>query len=226
MPDNDLLIDEIETDNGSKIGHIILNSPETLNSLTLAMVEGISKQLKDWEKRNNLKAVLIEGAGEKAFCAGGDIRALYDSMIESPKKSMYAEEFFEKEYRLDYQIHKYPKPVISILDGIVMGGGAGLMLGSHYRVCTERTRFAMPEIGVGLFPDVGFTFFINKLPEGLGKYMMLTATNLKAADTQFCGLTNQYVDSSFLESFYSKIKSVDWGDDVKSNQVSIENLLN
>ena len=122
MPDNDLLIDEIETDNGSKIGHIILNSPETLNSLTLAMVEGISKQMKDWEKRNNLKAVLIEGAGEKAFCAGGDIRALYNSMIENPQKSMYAEEFFEKEYRLDYQIHKYPKPVISILDGIVMGG--------------------------------------------------------------------------------------------------------
>ena len=157
MPDNDLLIDEIETDNGSKIGHIILNSPETLNSLTLAMVEGISKQLEDWEKKNSLKAVLIEGAGEKAFCAGGDIRALYDSMIESPKKSMYAEEFFEKEYRLDYQIHKYPKPVISILDGIVMGGGAGLMLGSHYRISTERTRFAMPEIGVGLFPDVGFS---------------------------------------------------------------------
>jgi len=226
MPDNDLLIDEIETDNGSKIGHIILNSPETLNSLTLAMVEGISKQLKDWEKRNSLKAVLIEGAGEKAFCAGGDIRALYYSMIESPKKSMYAEEFFEKEYRLDYQIHKYPKPVISILDGIVMGGGAGLMLGSHYRICTERTRFAMPEIGVGLFPDVGFTFFINKLPEGLGKYMMLTATNLKAADTQFCGLTNQYVDSSFLEDFYSKFKSINWGDDIKSNQISIENLLN
>ena len=226
MPGNDLLIDEIETENGSKIGHIILNSPETLNSLTLAMVEGISKQLKDWEKRKNLKAVLIEGAGKKAFCAGGDIRALYDSMIENPKKSMYAEEFFEKEYRLDYQIHKYPKPVISILDGIVMGGGAGLMLGSHYRICTERTRFAMPEIGVGLFPDVGFTFFINKLPEGLGKYMMLTATNLKAADTQFCGLTDQYVDSSFLEDFYKNIKSLDWSDDVRSNKACIENLLN
>ena len=108
MPDNDLLIHEIETDNGSKIGHIILNSQETLNSLTLAMVEGISKQLEDWEKKNNLKAVLIEGAGEKAFCAGGDIRALYDSMIENPKKSMYAEEFFEKEYRLDYQFINIP----------------------------------------------------------------------------------------------------------------------
>ena len=169
MPDTDLvLVKELKAKNGSKIGHITLNSEETLNSLTLSMVDIIHSQLSEWEKEKNIVAVILEGVGDKAFCAGGDIRALYESMVQSPGgPNPFAEAFFEREYRLDYKIHKYSKPIICWVDGITMGGGVGLMLGCDYRFSTERTRFAMPEIGVGLFPDVGFTYFIDKLPKNL-----------------------------------------------------------
>ena len=154
MPNDQLIVERLRCQNDTEIGHITLNSPETLNSLTLNMVNEISDLLDQWELDPQIKMILISGAGEKAFCAGGDIRALYESMC-SPEGPIFAETFFESEYRLDYKIHNFQKPIISILDGIVMGGGAGLMFASTYKIATERTKFAMPEIGVGLFPDVG-----------------------------------------------------------------------
>jgi len=219
MPDTDLvLVKELKAKNGSKIGHITLNSEETLNSLTLSMVDIIHSQLSEWEKEKNIVAVILEGAGDKAFCAGGDIRALYESMVQSPGgPNPFAESFFEREYRLDYKIHKYSKPIICWVDGITMGGGVGLMLGCDYRFSTERTRFAMPEIGVGLFPDVGFTYFIDKLPKNIGLYMMLTATQLNAADTQLVGLTNNYISVKAKDSFAKEITELDWSDDLQKN---------
>ena len=219
MPDTDLvLVKELKAENGSKIGHITLNSEETLNSLTLSMVDIIHSQLSEWEKEKNIVAVILEGAGDKAFCAGGDIRALYESMVQNPRgPNPFAEAFFEREYRLDYKIHKYSKPIICWVDGITMGGGVGLMLGCDYRFSTERTRFAMPEIGVGLFPDVGFTYFIDKLPKNIGLYMMLTATQLNAADTQLVGLTNNYISVTAKDSFEKEITELDWSDDLQKN---------
>jgi enoyl-CoA hydratase/carnithine racemase len=219
MPDTDLvLVKELKAKNGSNIGHITLNSEETLNSLTLSMVDIIHSQLSEWEKEKNIVAVILEGAGDKAFCAGGDIRALYESMVQSPGgPNLFAEAFFEREYRLDYKIHKYSKPIICWVDGITMGGGVGLMLGCDYRFSTERTRFAMPEIGVGLFPDVGFTYFIDKLPKNIGLYMMLTATQLNAADTQLVGLTNNYISVTAKDSFEKEITELDWSDDLQKN---------
>ena len=219
MPDTDLvLVKELKAENGSKIGHITLNSEETLNSLTLSMVDIIHSQLSEWEKEKNIVAVILEGAGDKAFCAGGDIRALYESMVQNPGgPNPFAEAFFEREYRLDYKIHKYSKPIICWVDGITMGGGVGLMLGCDYRFSTERTRFAMPEIGVGLFPDVGFTYFIDTLPKNIGLYMMLTATQLNAADTQLVGLTNNYISVTAKDSFEKEITELDWSDDLQKN---------
>ncbi len=219
MPDTNLvLVKELKAKNGSKIGHITLNSEETLNSLTLSMVDIIHSQLSEWEKEKNIVAVILEGAGDKAFCAGGDIRALYESMVQNPRgPNPFAEAFFEREYRLDYKIHKYSKPIICWVDGITMGGGVGLMLGCDYRFSTERTRFAMPEIGVGLFPDVGFTYFIDTLPKNIGLYMMLTATQLNAADTQLVGLTNNYISVTAKGSFTKAITELDWSDDLQKN---------
>ena len=219
MPDTNLvLVKELKAKNGSKIGHITLNSEETLNSLTLSMVDIIHSQLSEWEKEKNIVAIILEGAGDKAFCAGGDIRALYESMVQNPGgPNPFAEAFFEREYRLDYKIHKYSKPIICWVDGITMGGGVGLMLGCDYRFSTERTRFAMPEIGVGLFPDVGFTYFIDKLPKNIGLYMMLTATQLNAADTQLVGLTNNYISVTAKDSFEKEITELDWSDDLQKN---------
>ena len=219
MPDTNLvLVKELKAKNGSKIGHITLNSEETLNSLTLSMADIIHSQLSEWEKEKNIVAVILEGAGDKAFCAGGDIRALYESMVQNPRgPNPFAEAFFEREYRLDYKIHKYSKPIICWVDGITMGGGVGLMLGCDYRFSTERTRFAMPEIGVGLFPDVGFTYFIDKLPKNIGLYMMLTATQLNAADTQLVGLTNNYISVTAKDSFTKAITELDWSDDLQKN---------
>ena len=219
MPDKDLvLIKELKARNGTKIGQITLNSEETLNSLTLSMVDTIESQLTNWEKESDVAAVMIEGAGDRAFCAGGDIRALYDSMVQNPGgPNPFAEAFFEREYRLDYKIHTYSKPVICWVDGITMGGGVGLMLGCKYRLSNERTRFAMPEIGVGLFPDVGFTHFIDKLPKGVGLYMMLTATQLNAADTQMIGLTNNYISITAKDNFEKEITQLDWSDDLLKN---------
>ena len=216
MPNDELLVEILKCQNDTEIGRITLNSPETLNSLTLNMVNDISDLLDQWETNPKIKMILIEGTGEKAFCAGGDIRALYESMC-SPEGPIFAETFFESEYRLDYKIHNFSKPIISILDGIVMGGGAGLMFASSFKIATERTRFAMPEIGVGLFPDVGFTSVIKDLPEGLGLYIMLTSTQLNAADTLFCKLTDCSLSSEDLGKFYKDIQKTEWKEGKKDN---------
>ncbi len=225
MPNEEVLVEILECEQNTQIAHLILNSPETLNSLTLNMVNLISDLLDAWEQDPQIKMILISGSGEKAFCAGGDIRALYESMCDE-NGPIFAEEFFESEYRLDYRLHNYPKPIISILDGIVMGGGAGLMFASSYKITTERTRFAMPEIGVGLFPDVGFTHEIKKLPKGLGLYIMLTATNLNAADTAFCKLTNSALNSNDFDEFYTDIKQLAWVDNHDENIKLLDSLIN
>ena len=225
MPNDQLIVDTLRCQDDTEIGYITLNSPETLNSLTLDMVNEISDLLDQWEFDPKIKMILISGAGEKAFCAGGDIRALYESMC-SPEGPTFAETFFESEYRLDYKIHNFPKPIVSILDGIVMGGGAGLMFASTFKIATERTRFAMPEIGVGLFPDVGFTSVIKDLPEGLGLYIMLTASQLNASDMRFCNLVDSCLSHTKMEDFLLGVVKMAWHDDVNQNLTQLYSMLN
>ena len=224
MPNDQLIVKILKCQNDTEIGHITLNSPETLNSLTLNMVNEISDLLDQWEVDPKIKMILISGAGEKAFCAGGDIRALYESMCSS-EGPIFAETFFESEYRLDYKIHNFSKPIISILDGIVMGGGAGLMFASTYKIATERTRFAMPEIGVGLFPDVGFTSVIKDLPKGLGLYIMLTASQLNASDMRFCNLVDSCLSYTKMQDFLLDVLELAWQDDVDENLALLDSIL-
>jgi len=227
MPRDDLvLFEEVEASGGRRLGLITLNSPETLNSLTLSMIDLIGPQLDKWAEKKEIVCVIIESVGDRAFCAGGDIRALYESMIKHPGgPNPFAERFFESEYRLDYKIHTYPKPVICWINGIAMGGGVGLMLGCDFKISTENTKFAMPEIGVGLFPDVGFTYYISKLPKNIGLYMMLTATQLNASDTQFIGLTDYYISSSTKEKLEDQLIKLNWSLDEQENNKLIQSVI-
>jgi hypothetical protein len=149
-----------------RLGRITLNRPGALNALTLGMAEAMDAQLRNWAEDGAIAAVFVTGAGEKAFCAGGDIRALYDSGT-TPGDSL-TREFYRVEYRLDRLIKRYPKPYVATIDGVVMGGGAGISVHGSHRVETERTLFAMPETGIGLFPDVGGSYFLPRLPGRIG----------------------------------------------------------
>jgi enoyl-CoA hydratase/carnithine racemase len=177
------------------VATVTLNRPAALNALTLGMVEGLARWLDTWEKDKRVRMVVLRGAGEKAFCAGGDIRALHDSVKE---RTAYAREFYRTEYALDYRIHTYPKGVVAVMDGIVMGGGMGIAQGASARIVGDRTRMAMPETGIGAFPDVGGSYFLSRLAGKLGIYLGLVGPTLKAADAIYCGLADLYVGAGTL----------------------------
>ena len=174
---------------------VTLNRPAALNALTLGMVEGLARWLDAWEMDERVQRVVLRGAGEKAFCAGGDIRALHDSVKE---RTPYAAEFYATEYALDYRIHTYPKAVVAVMDGIVMGGGMGIAQGARVRIVGDRTRMAMPETGIGAFPDVGGSYFLSRLDGMLGVYLGLVGPTLNAADAICCGLADLHVGAPAL----------------------------
>ena len=180
---------------GRQIGFATLNVPKTLNSLSLEMIDLLYAQLSNWQQDDNIAAVWLDAEGEKAFCAGGDIVRLYQSMVDTPKgnRNQYAEDFFAREYRLDYLLHTFGKPVVCWGHGIVMGGGLGLMSGCSHRVVTEKSRIAMPEITIGLHPDVGGSWFLNRMPGRLGLFLGLTGAHINAADALFVGLADRAV---------------------------------
>ncbi|XP_011334495.2 3-hydroxyisobutyryl-CoA hydrolase, mitochondrial isoform X1 [Ooceraea biroi] len=187
--DDDILTKEI-----GDSGVIILNRPKTLNVLNMPMVQKIYTALKTWE--SSKKLVIIEGTGEKAFCAGGDVKALVT--ISGPKSTTLGEEFFKREYTLNHLIGTYKKPYIALINGITMGGGAGLSVHGKYRIATEKTLFAMPETAIGLFPDVGGTYFLPRLKEHLGTYLGLTGFRLKGVDVLLAGIATHFVPSEKL----------------------------
>jgi len=167
------------------VGHILLNRPEALNALTLEMCIAMNAQLAAWETDPAVAAVEIRGQGSRAFCAGGDIRRLYDE-----RGGDYPRRFYWHEYRLDARVRRFSKPYAAILDGIVMGGGVGISINGGRRIATENTVFAMPETGIGLFPDVGGSHFLSRCPGALGMYLGLSGARLKAADMIYCGLAD------------------------------------
>ena len=183
-------------------GVITLNRPKALNALTLDMVRLIHPKLTEWAADDGVRCVIVEGAGEKAFCAGGDIRALHD-WGRSGDPSALA--FWREEYRLNTFIKRYPKPYVALMDGINMGGGVGLSVHGSHRVATERLVFAMPETGIGLFPDVGGTWFLPRAPGETGLYLALTGARLKAADAIYAGIADTYVPSARLETLKDRI---------------------
>jgi enoyl-CoA hydratase len=162
-----------------RAGRIILNRPKALNALTYQMVGRIWQALLTWREDPALEVVLLEGAGDRALCAGGDVRALYDSRLDG---SAAARAFWSEEYRLNALIARYPKPYVALQDGIVMGGGIGLSGHARHRIVTERSRLAMPETGIGLVPDVGATWLLARAPGATGMYLGLTGEPMGAAD--------------------------------------------
>lgn len=173
-------------------GVVTLNNEKALNALDWEMAKAMYAQLGEWAARNDVKAVLVTANGEKAFCAGGDIRWLYENGRTDPAGTS---EFFRDEYTNNALIYHYPKPYVALIDGIVMGGGVGISVHGDFRVAGDATLFAMPETGIGLFPDVGGGHFMPRLHDGLGLYYALTGARAKAADCMAAGVATHYVSS-------------------------------
>lgn len=186
---------------------LLLNRPNALNAITQSMVEQVAKALRAWETDGAVQAVLIEGAGERAFCAGGDVVAVSKA---GQAGSDLAKTFFQEEYRLNRAIAMFTKPYIAFLDGIVMGGGVGLSVHGQHRIATERTLFAMPETGIGLFPDVGGSHFLSRCPGESGVYLGLTGARLQAADLIALGLADAHVPSKARDAFVADLQALDW----------------
>lgn len=179
---------------GKTLIQATLNSEKSLNALSQAMIDSLLPNLLAWQDDSSVTAILLDSAGDKAFCAGGDIVELYHAMASHPGQAApYVEEFFTKEYKLDYLIHTYAKPIILWGNGFVMGGGLGLMAGASHRVVTEGSRVAMPEVSIGLYPDVGGTYFLNKMPDKLGLFLGLTAAQMNAADCLEVNLADHFL---------------------------------
>ncbi len=195
-----------------RIGLITLNRPAALNALNISMCHAILPKLNSWATDSLISAVVIQGTGDKAFCAGGDIIGLYHA---GKSGSVDFENFFHDEYRLNYAIATFPKPYIALMDGITMGGGVGLSVHGRYRVASERFTFAMPETGIGLIPDVGGTFMLSRLPGAMGMYLGLTGERLKAADACALDICTHHVASLNMDALVNAlIASPDDVDDV------------
>lgn len=192
-----------------QFGHIILNRPEALNALNLEMIEELEKILTQWEKNPSILAVMLQSSSEKAFCAGGDIRALYEAGL---KKDPHVFDFFKKEYQLDNYLAHYPKPCISFLNGITMGGGVGISLHGHHRVAGENFKFAMPETAIGFFPDVGGGHLLNQCPGEFGVYLGLTGARVPQKEAYALNLIDYCIDTAQQPSIIEQLHQLDLRD--------------
>ncbi|WP_020406708.1 enoyl-CoA hydratase/isomerase family protein [Hahella ganghwensis] len=234
-----LIIEERPCQSGQRMGYACLNAPESLNALTLPMIRQLTKALNQWRQDSQICFVWLEGAGDRAFCAGGDIVKLYESMTSdkfttnvvsnkndksSPGTNLYAEKFFSEEYRLDYLIHRFSKPIVCWGHGVVMGGGLGLMSGASHRVVTEQSRIAMPEVSIGLFPDVGGTWFLSRMSGGAGLYLGLTGASCNAADAIELDWADNFLPSSQRTHLIEALQRLQWSSG-ESNHSRVTQLL-
>jgi enoyl-CoA hydratase len=185
-----------------RIGRIRLNRPAAIHALTTQMCDVMSAALLEWRADDSVEAVVIDHAQGRGFCAGGDIVMLWRSGGGDAEE---AKRFFFAEYRLNHLLFTFPKPTVAIMDGITMGGGVGISLPCDYRVATENTRFAMPETGIGLFPDVGGGWYLPRLPGRVGEFMALTGARLDGAECHYLGLATHYVPQSSLADMVERI---------------------
>lgn len=191
-------------------GIITLNRPAALNSLTQDMCGDIDAALARWESDASVRAVLVEGEGERAFCAGGDIKGLAAAAARDPIK---AADFFRTEYRMNVRVHRFSKPYVAMLDGVTMGGGVGISMSASHRVATERTVWAMPECMIGLAPDVGASWLLPRLKTGLGAWLGLTGQRLGAADLMTAGLVTHHVPSASVAKCRTRLLELSLADD-------------
>jgi enoyl-CoA hydratase len=201
--------DEILFERKGSLGIITLNRPQALNTLSLAMYRRFDPALAAWGNDDGVRAALVRGAGERAFCAGGDVVAIYEARAEAARDGGYKVDFFREEYRLIDRIHRFAKPFVAVMDGITMGGGAGVAVNGRFRVATERTGFAMPEVQIGLFPDVGASRFLNLCPGKIGLYLGLTGKRIGAADALYCRFATHFVPHERQETLIDALASCD-----------------
>jgi enoyl-CoA hydratase/carnithine racemase len=227
MTDDDcVLFSTIATASGHVFGRATLNAPASLNALSLAMIDRLAPQLDAWAADPQVAGVLLDAAGDKAFCAGGDVVALYRAIrAASGAVPPEAAAFFEREYRVDHRIHTYPKPLLCWGHGIVMGGGIGLMAGASHRVATPKTRLAMPEIGIGLYPDVGGSRILGRMPGGIGLFLALTGASVNAADARFAGLADFVLRHEDQSAVLEAIAAARWTGTRDADAATLSHLL-
>ncbi len=198
---------------------VTLNRPQALNAFTLAMYRRFAPMLREWADDPAIHAILIRGAGDRAFCAGGDVRAIAEAGQGVSGDPALTSRFFWEEYELIRYIHRYPKPYLTIIDGITMGGGAGVSVNGAYRIATARTMLAMPETGIGLFPDVGATRFLNLAPGHIGRYLALTGARLGPEDARYCGFATHFVPRERVPPLVAALNHIAWRADEERAQV-------
>lgn len=201
--------DLIPTDNGFNLGVLQLDSAARLNAQTLAMVRSMDEALLRWQDDASVVAIVLVGTGARGFCAGGDLKALHHAMT-APGALADGDAFFAEEYGLCRDLRTYPRPVLAWGQGIVMGGGWGLFAGSHHRIVTESTRLAMPEISIGLFPDVGASRWLHELPGRLGRWLALTASELNAADALWSGAAHVALPDALRPQLKPWLQALPW----------------
>lgn len=228
-----VVFEERDTAGGGRIGIARLNAEKTLNALSLEMIDLLGPQFAKWATDSGIVLVVLEAAGEKAFSAGADLHRMHKAMLEhhaSPQKgdsraNAYAAAFFAREYRLDYLIHTYPKPVLCWGHGIVMGGGVGLMSGASHRVLTPESRIAMPEITIGLFPDVGGSWLLGRMPGEVGLFLGLTGGRIQAADAMFAGMADFCIPQDRKNAIYGALPGLPWSRSKRENDRVLTKLL-
>ncbi|XPF94580.1 enoyl-CoA hydratase/isomerase family protein [Colwellia sp. RE-S-Sl-9] len=232
---NSVIFKEFTCRHNQKIGIAELNNPKALNALNLDMIRLLHTQLKSWQNDKDVSAVLLQSTSEKAFCAGGDIVSLYNDIkigqhnkapLDDKKLTQsLSSDFFKEEYALDLYIHEYSKPIIVWGNGFVIGGGLGLFAGASHRVVTENTLMAMPEVAIGLYPEVGASWFLNKMPHNIGEFLAITGAFFNASDAQYLGLSNFSIKHSYKKEVIDVLCEIDWSEGEDSyNQV--DNALN
>ena len=221
-----VLFDLVPTQQGRTLGVVTLNTPATLNSLSLEMIDLLTPQLLAWRDDDDVVMVIFQSVSDKAFCAGGDIQALYQSMLDHPGgPNPYAESFFEREYHLDYLIHTYPKPTLVWGHGIVMGGGLGILGGCSHRIGTPTTRIALPEITIGLFPDAGATWFLGRMPAHWAYFVAWTGCQLNAQDGKYVGLIDYLIPIEQQPTVLEQLTIANWRSDAEVNKQQLGEML-
>lgn len=213
-----VVFEEKAAPNGTRIGIARLSAEKTLNALSLEMIDLLAGKLAAWAADPNVVVAVLEAAGEKAFSAGADLHRMHKAMLEHHASAQrddirgnaYAAEFFGREYRLDYAIHTFPKPVLCWGHGIVMGGGVGLMSGASHRVVTPESRVAMPEITIGLFPDVGGSWLLGRMPGSTGIFLALTGARVQASDALFVKLADYCIDQAKKQDIFTALLAQPW----------------
>jgi enoyl-CoA hydratase/carnithine racemase len=208
---------------GRRVAFATLNAAPSLNALSLEMAERLLTQLREWRDDPAIACVVLQGAGDKAFCSGGDIVALYDWLTHEDFDAV--ERYFVREYTLDYYLHCFPKPVLCWGHGIVMGGGLGLMVASSHRVVTASSRVATPEVTIGFYPDVGASWFLPRMPGRIGLYVGLTGTHLNAADALFTSLADFFVPDSERQQVFEQLSAISWSDSARANHHELSQCL-